>query len=248
MIVHYPRYRLFLSMVISSFTRVYYLEEIGECSPLIDNITEAQDNARKALYLASFAEQEPSDEALTQMVHTLCDSILRAAILPMKIFGPVEFAFCLFMKGKDGKYRPINHLTAFFAGIQWSLRMILAHIIRLHHDKSLSYIPYSPPVALSTPATLSPPHSTENTLGLTDIIKSHLLENVAPSSQFAGESGHEDELEAVLDQSSEIEDCSGEESPRDTQIIGQETTGSELDVQILLKNIILSENSEGLLK
>ena len=77
--------------------------------------------ARKKLYLAAVANQDPSDEELAQMVHNFCNSILCAKTSPDNVFGPVEFAFYLFIRQRDGRYQPINHLTTFFAAMQWCL-------------------------------------------------------------------------------------------------------------------------------
>lgn len=226
-------------MVISSFMRAYHLKDTGECpSGLATNITEAQDNARKALYLAATSDQELPDEILAQMVHALCDSLLCAKIPPEKVFGPVEFAFCLFMRQKDGKYRPVNHLTSFFAGMQWCLRIILTHIIRLQDLGSLQYIPYSHSVAPPTSVTLSispPPPPAKN---LPDIASTmgDQLENAVTDSWLAEEASFEDGLEDSL---SDLEDYS-----RDAE----EAPGSESNSPVLAEDKIIPQDSEGLLK
>lgn len=245
-VLGYRRYKLFLSMVISSFIRAYHLEETGEFpSGLMVNITNAQRDARKELYLAAIAGQGLSDESLAQMVHTLCDSLLRASIPPDKVFGPVEFAFCLFIKQKDGKYRPINHLTAFFAGMQWCLRMIFAHIIRLHHSKMLLYVPYTPLVTVPTliiPLTLPPSHSTENVPAQASILGQDLLVR-----------DYEDGLETILDSLDDLEDLGEDyalpELSRDLEeVMDQEISSSKSHDLALLGDQIVSQDSEGLLK
>lgn len=141
-------------MVVSSFIRAYHLKEIGEWpASLALRATEAQNSARNKLYLAFTSGQDISDTNLANMVHNLCDSILCAEVPPEIVFGPVEFAFCLYLKQKDGKYRSINHLTAFFAAVQWCLRIILIHKIRLQDMKSDLYIPYIPSAPLSASGT-----------------------------------------------------------------------------------------------
>jgi hypothetical protein len=212
----------------------------------------AQENARKALYLAATANQEPSEEALGQMVHALCDSLLRVNTPPIKVFGPVEFAFCLFMRQKDGRYRLINQLTPFFAGIQWCLRMILAHVIRLHHNNSPSYIPCPPSVALAASATLSAaPHlsTVEDAPDAAGIIGRDQLEE---GSRSVEEVACGDELEAGPDCLSDLEDF-GDETPFESsgdakEGVDQGATGSEPDGPVPVADKILSQESEGLLK
>ena len=138
------RYRASLSMVISFFIRLYHLQETGRCPPkLVIKITDAQDKARKALYTAAFQEPGPPDMEFAQMVHTLCESLLCARTSSLeKIFGPIEFAFCFYMQRPDGSYRSANNLTQFFASIQWCLRNILGHIVRLKDSGLTSYTPY----------------------------------------------------------------------------------------------------------
>lgn len=254
-VLGYRRYKLFLSMVISSFIRAYHLEEIGELpSGLIVNITEDQSNARKNLYLAAFTGQGPSDRILAQMVHTLCDSFLRASTPLDKIFGPVEFTFCLFLRQRDGRYRPINHLTAFFAGMQWCLRMILAHTIRLCHSKISLYTPYIPLVAVPTsviPSTVHPSCSTENVLSQTGTLERDLLEDAVADSWMVR--GHEDDLEVVLDCLDDLEDSGGDgtlpEFFRDIEkVMDQEITSFRPHGLTSLGDQIISQDSEGLLK
>jgi len=107
-------------MVISFFIRLHHLQETGRCPPgLVINITKAQDEARRALYTAALQEPELSDLALAQMVHSLCYPLLCARTSSLeKIFGPIEFAFCLYMQQPDGRYRTANNLTQFLAAMQ----------------------------------------------------------------------------------------------------------------------------------
>lgn len=205
------------------------MKETSEFPPgLVEDVTEAQDNAGKALYHAAVADQAPSDEVLAQMVHTLCDSLLRANTSLEKVFGPVEFAFSLFLKNKEGRYRSIGHLTAFFAAMQWCLRIILTHVIRLHFHGLPSYIPCNYSVALLPPAT----PSTSNPLLI--------------------EMANQDELEACLDSPGDLDNPVGDDTPEsfgDTEeAMDQETTASGPDDLTLVKDRILPQNSEGLLK
>lgn len=132
--------------MISFFIRVYHLQVTGRCPPgLVMNITNSQGAARKVLYHAAFQKQGVFDEALAQQVHTLCCSLLCARTSSLeKIFGPIEFAFCFYIQRPDGTYRTANCLTQFFAGIQWCLRIILSHIVRLENGGHTFYVPYNP--------------------------------------------------------------------------------------------------------
>jgi len=209
----------------------------------------AQDDARKALYLAAVEDEGPSDEVLAQMVHALCDLLLCAEIPLKKVFGPVEISFCLFMKNKEGRYQPIDHLTAFFAVMQWCLRIILAHKICLQSNGSPSYIPYTPPIILFPPQT--PPHSAEPVPGLVGALeKNHLKKAI--SSPLLIEVAHEDELDTYLDSLDHPDNPGGDsipESSRDSEeVMDQETIALELGDLSLVGDKILLQNSEGLLK
>jgi len=148
-------------MVISFFIRLHHLRETGRCPPgLVITITKAQDEARRALYTAAFQEPELPELALAQMVHALCESLLCARTSSLeKIFGPIEFTFCLYMQRPDGRYRTANNLTQFLAAMQWCLRNILGHIIRLQDSSLPSYALYHVPVAPPSPLGSTSPGS-----------------------------------------------------------------------------------------
>jgi hypothetical protein len=252
------RYRPSLSRVISFFLRLHHLQETGRCPPqLVINITATQDEARRALYLAAFQRPELSDSNFAQVVHTLCDSLLRAQTSSLvKIFGPIEFAFCFYMKLPDGKYRTANNLTQFFAGVQWCLRIILGHILRLQESKLASYIPChhvedpSPPCnstsSIMPPLCLNSPEGSQGSIHATQI---GLLEDIPSSTQWEDQ---EDDAEAgsesddPLDELDDSEDYPVDEGPGD--FIVRENTGLYLLPKIQGHSGVyaLDSNSEGL--
>lgn len=225
------RYRSSLSMVISCFIRLHHLRETGRCPPgLVINITSAQDEARRALYTVAFQKPELSDLVLAQMVHNLCNSLLCARTSSLeKIFGPIEFAFCFYMQQPDGRYRTANNLTQFFASIQWCLRNILGHIIRLQDNGLTSYTPYdhlvvsSSSLSLTSPGVCpSYPNPPEKSQYLTCVIGRELLKDALNDPSSVEWAEKEDQLEASLDSedlneldSSEEEDYPVDEGPGD---------------------------------
>jgi hypothetical protein len=205
-------------MVISFFLRLHHLRETGRCPPgLVINITSAQDKARRTLYAAAFQDTKPSDIDLAQMVHTLCDSLLRARISSLeKIFGPVEFTFCFYMQRPDGRYRTANNLTQFFASIQWCLRNILGHIVRLQDSGQSSYTPYYH-VEAPSPTT----DFTSSGLSILSNSQDNYPEFICPTGDPPEEAPNdpsstewvekEDQLEAGLDSDDPLERLYGSE-------------------------------------
>ena len=265
-------------MVISFFVRLHHLRETGRCPPgLVITITDAQDKARRALYTAALQEPGPSDMDIAQMVHTLCDSLLRASTSSLKkIFGPIEFAFCFYMQKPDGSYRTANNLTQFFASIQWCLRTILGHIIRLQDSGLASYTPYCHLELPPSPDHISPGmfslYSVSSGRGqnLIYAIERDLSEDVldgSTSNEWVEEK--EDQLEAGLDSddpldksdNSEEEDYPVEEGPGDLMVQENTTlyfhsivqcdpksTVSGLNGQILETDLVCQQDSGGLLQ